>query len=67
MGEREDQRRTVVLSEAGKKRLGFAEGTSALIHTDERLLGSAGPEVRCTDIYGRTWVLAADDIREIRP
>ena len=66
MEEREDKRRTIILSETGKKRLGFTQGVSALIHTDERVLGSAGPEVRCTDIYGRTWVLTTEDIQDIR-
>jgi hypothetical protein len=67
MEPRESQRRTIVLSQTGRKRLGFTEGMAGTIHTDERLLGSAGPEVRCTDIYGRTWVLTTEDIQEIRP
>jgi hypothetical protein len=64
---RESRRRTIVLSGTGRKRLGFAEGLPAEIHTHEHLMGSASPEVRCVDIYGRTWVLTTEDIESIRP
>ena len=67
MQARESQRRTIVLSETGKKRLGFPEGRPAMIHTDQRSMGSAGPEVKCVDIYGRTWDLVTEDIKTIRP
>ena len=67
MGEQKRERRMIVLSETGKKRLGFAENLPAMIRTSEHLIGSSGDEVQCMDMYGKAWFLTTEDIDSIRP